>query len=173
MPEGLLMVFTGDGKGKTTAALGMALRAVGHGIRVCVIQFIKGSRSCGEREAARRFSDLMAFHVTGRGFTWASDDLQKDRHAAREGWALACAAIAGGRYGLIVLDELTYLIRYGFLTETAVLTALEQRPAGQHVVVTGRNASPGLLAAADLVTEMRAVKHPFSAGFQAQAGVEF
>lgn len=173
MSKGLFMVFTGNGKGKTTAALGMALRAVGHGIRVCMIQFIKGPRPCGEHEAAKRFSDLMTFHVTGRGFTWASDDLQKDRHAAREGWSLACAAITDGRCGLVVLDELTYLIRYGFLTETDVLTALGQRPAGQHVVITGRNASPGLLAAADLVTEMCAVKHPFSAGVQAQPGVEF
>jgi cob(I)alamin adenosyltransferase len=173
VPKGLLMVFTGNGKGKTTAALGMALRAMGHGIKVCVVQFIKGSRGCGEREAVQRFSDLMTFHVTGRGFTWTSDDVQKDKIAAREGWALACAMMADGRYGLVILDELTYLIRYGFLTETAVLAALGQRPAGQHVVITGRNASAGLLAAADLVTEMHVVKHPYAAGIKAQAGIEF
>ncbi len=173
MAKGLLMVFTGDGKGKTTAALGMALRAVGHGIKVCVIQFIKGPGHCGERAAAKRFSGLMEFHVTGRGFTWASDDIQKDRSAAREGWDQACAVIADGRYGMVILDELTYLIQYGFLTEAAVLAALGQRPGGQHVVITGRNASEGLLAAADLVTEMRAVKHPYAAGIKAQRGVEF
>jgi cob(I)alamin adenosyltransferase len=167
------MVFTGNGKGKTTAALGMALRAVGHGIKVGVIQFIKGSRNCGEREAVKRFGDLLAFHVTGRGFTWTSDDIQKDRRAARDGWGQACAMIADGRYGMVILDELTYLIQYGFLTETVVLTALRRRPAGQHVVITGRNASEGLLAAADLVTEMHAVKHPYAAGIKAQPGVEF
>lgn len=173
MAKGLLMVLTGNGKGKSTAAMGMALRAMGHGIRVCVIQFVKGPRPGGEREAAKRFSDLMVFQVTGRGFTWASDDLQKDAHAAREGWALACAALSDGGYGLVVLDELTYPIRYGFLTEAAVLTALGQRPPGQHAVVTGRGASAGLLAAADLVTEMQAVKHPLAAGVEAQPGVEF
>lgn len=173
MAKGLLMVFTGDGKGKTTAALGMALRAVGHGIKVGVIQFIKGPGHCGEREAAKRFSGLMEFHVTGRGFTWTSDDIQKDRSAARQGWGQACAVIADGRYGMVILDELTYLIQYGFLTEAAVLAALGQRPGGQHVVITGRNASEGLLAAADLVTEMRAVKHPYAAGIEAQRGVEF
>jgi cob(I)alamin adenosyltransferase len=171
--KGLLMVFTGNGKGKTTAALGMALRAMGHGIKVCVIQFIKGSWQYGELAAVKRFGELMDFHVTGRGFTWKSDDIEKDRAAAQKAWEQACGILADGRYGMVILDELTYLIHYGFLTETAVLETLAQRPGHQHVVITGRNASQGLVAAADLVTEMRAVKHPYQAGIKAQRGVEF
>lgn len=173
MQKGLLMVFTGDGKGKTTAALGMALRAMGHGMKVCVIQFIKGSWQYGELEAVKRFSDLMAFHVTGRGFTWKSDDIEKDKASAREAWKKACGIIDAGRYEMVILDELTYLIHYGFLTEKAVLEKVTRRPGHQHLVITGRNASQGLVDAADLVTEMRAVKHPYQAGIKAQKGVEF
>lgn len=173
MANGLLMVHTGDGKGKTTAALGMALRALGHGHRVCVVQFIKGSWTCGELTAAKRFEDLLEIHVMGRGFTWKSDDLETDKALAREGWALAAEKIASGDYRMVVLDELTYLVAYDMIPEETVLDVLRNRPAATHLVVTGRNASPGLLKMADMVTEMRAVRHHFAAGVKAQAGVEF
>ena len=173
MKKGLLMVFTGNGKGKTTSALGMALRSAGHGLRVCFIQFIKGSWKYGELEAVKRFSDLIEFHVMGKGFTWKSEDIRKDRAAAREAWKFACEAIQSGRYHLLVLDEFTYLLNYGMVEQEAVLKALAARPDGLHVAVTGRNAPGRLLEAADLVTEMHAVKHPLQSGIKAQKGIEF
>jgi cob(I)alamin adenosyltransferase len=173
MKKGLLMVFTGDGKGKTTAALGLALRSAGHGLRVCFIQFIKGSWKYGELEAVKRFEDWIEFHVTGKGFTWKSDDIEKDRAAARRAWAFACEAMASGRYRLVVLDELTYLLNYGMVAGEAVLAALADRPADLHVAVTGRGAPEALTAAADLVTEMQCVKHPLQAGIKAQKGIEY
>lgn len=173
MATGLLMIHTGDGKGKTTAALGMGLRALGHGRRVCVVQFIKGSWTYGELGAAERFGDRLEFHVMGRGFTWKSDDLEKDAALAREAWTLAAEKIASAAYDMVILDELTYLITYGMLPEADVLSVLAQRPDRTHVVVTGRNASPGLLEAADMITEMAAVRHHYRAGVKAQAGVEF
>jgi cob(I)alamin adenosyltransferase len=173
MTTGLLMIHTGDGKGKTTAALGMAMRAMGHGQRVCVVQFIKGSWTYGELSARDRFGDLLEFHVMGRGFTWKSDNMEKDAALAREAWTLATEKIASGDYAMVVLDELTYLIAYDMLAESEVLRALADRPAGVHVVITGRDASPGLLAAADMVTEMKAVRHHYRAGVKAQRGVEF
>jgi cob(I)alamin adenosyltransferase len=173
MTTGLLMIHTGDGKGKTTAALGMAMRAMGHGRRVCVVQFIKGSWTYGELSARERFADLLEFHVMGRGFTWKSDNLEKDAALAREAWTLAAEKIASGDYEMVILDELTYLITYNMLAESEVLRALADRPAGVHVVITGRNASSGVLAAADMVTEMKAVRHHYRAGVKAQRGVEF
>jgi len=171
--RGLLMVFTGEGKGKTTAALGMAFRAMGHGQRVAVVQFIKGSWPSGELEAAARFSDLLEIHVTGRGFTWQSEDLEQDRRLARKGWQLACSLMGARRHRLVILDELTYLVRYGILDEDEVVSTLCGRPPDMHLVVTGRHAGRSLIEAADLVTEMRAVKHPYSRGIEAQEGVEF
>jgi len=171
--KGLLMVFTGTGKGKTTAALGLALRAMGHGFRVCVVQFIKGSWKYGELDSVRRFSDLMDFHVAGRGFTRKSEDLEEDRTAAREGWRLASEAIASGKYHTVILDELTYPIHLKMLDEKEVVDRLMSRPPGLHIVVTGRNAPSALLAAADLITDMQAVKHPYAKGVKAQKGVEF
>uniref|UniRef100_UPI0040573392 cob(I)yrinic acid a,c-diamide adenosyltransferase n=1 Tax=Candidatus Electronema sp. TaxID=2698783 RepID=UPI0040573392 len=170
---GLLIVYTGNGKGKTTAALGLTLRALGHSWRVCFIQFIKGSWKYGELTAAARFSDLLDFHVMGRGFTWKSDDLAKDAAAAREGWDFARQIMADGRHRLVVLDELTYLIKYQMLTEDEVLDALARRGPQVHVVITGRGAGDGLLRAADLVTELREVKHPYKQGVRAQQGIEF
>jgi len=173
MQKGLLMVFTGDGKGKTTSALGLALRSAGHGLRVCFIQFIKGSWRYGEMAAIERFAEEIDFHVTGRGFTWKSDDIEKDKEAAREAWALAREAMASGRYHLVVLDEFTYLLHYGMLDTLPVLEALANRPADLHVAITGRGAPAELIDAVDLVTEMRAVKHPYDNGIKAQKGIEY
>lgn len=171
--KGLVIVNTGDGKGKTTAVLGLALRAAGHGMKVCFIQFIKGSWKYGELEAVKRFEDLIDFHVMGNGFTWKSDDFEKDKAAARAGWQFAQEALASQRYDMVVLDEFTYLLTYGMIDIEPVLAALANRPAALHVVITGRRAPPALLDAADLATEMRVVKHPLKAGVKAQKGVEF
>jgi cob(I)alamin adenosyltransferase len=170
--RGLLVVYTGHGKGKTTAALGMVFRALGRGLRVAVVQFIKGKWKTGERLFAERLPGL-AFHVMGLGFTWESDDLAKDKAAARAAWDTARAEIASGERDLVVLDELTYTFHYDFLSVEEVLEALAARPAHVHVVITGRNAPEPLVQAADLVTEMKLVKHPFEAGVKAQIGVDF
>ncbi len=171
--EGLLLVFTGNGKGKTTAALGLAFRAIGHGFPVSMIQFIKGSWKYGELETAKQFGNLMEFHVMGKGFTWKSDDLDKDIQAAREGWDLAVKTIKEGRHRLVILDELTYLISYKVLDEQEVLDVLAGRPKNMHIAVTGRDASAKLIEAADLVTEMCNVKHAYDNGVKAQKGIEF
>ncbi len=171
--RGLFLLFTGNGKGKTTAALGLAFRALGHGQRVAMIQFIKGSWKYGELESARRFEDLLDFHVMGRGFTWKSEDLDKDIAVAREAWQFAADLIAGNRHQLVILDELTYLISYNMVAEREILDVLSARPPSMHVVVTGRGASEGLIAAADLVTEMCEIKHPYKKGIRAQKGIEF
>ena len=173
MQKGLLMVFTGDGKGKTTAALGMALRAAGHGMKVCFIQFIKGSWKYGEMEAVKRFGDSIDFRVMGRGFTWKSENIEEDRRLAREAWAFARTAMDSGEYRMVVLDEFTYLLNFGMIETEAAMDVFARKPADLHLVVTGRNAPEILTAAADLVTEMRAVKHPYQAGIKAQKGVEF
>ena len=171
--KGLLMVFTGNGKGKTTAALGLAFRALGHGQRVAIIQFIKGSWQYGELESAKRFADLLDFHVMGRGFTWKSDDLDKDIARAREAWQFACGLMAENRHQLIILDELTYLVTYKMISEEELLAGLAARPAGMNIAITGRGASDGLIAAADLVTDMQEIKHPFQKGIKARKGIEF
>jgi cob(I)alamin adenosyltransferase len=173
MKKNLLMIHTGKGKGKTTAALGLAFRALGHGFNVAVIQFIKGRWRCGELETAARFSDRIDFNVMGRGFTWKSDDLEKDAALAREAWETAKVKIASGRYRLVILDEMTYLFKYGMLDEAEVVSFLAQRPDTVHVLITGRDAPEKLVAAADMVTEMKAVKHHYSAGISAQKGIEY
>ena len=173
MKKGLLMVFTGDGKGKTTAALGMALRTAGHGLKVCFIQFIKGSWKYGELDAVKRFEDLIDWHVMGKGFTWKSDNLEADMAMARKGWDRAVEAMRSGAYHLLVLDEFTYPVNYGAIEPEPVLDALSRRPPDLHVAITGRNAPETIIEAADLVTEMRAVKHPLKTGIKAQKGVEF
>jgi cob(I)alamin adenosyltransferase len=170
---GLLLVYTGKGKGKTTAALGLTLRALGHGHRVCFIQFIKGNWQSGELKALRHFADLVDIHVAGRGFTWQSDDLEKDAAAARAGWELAQKTLAEGQHQLVVLDELTYLVRYGMLAEEEMLDVLARRVPHVHVVITGRGAGERLIQAADLVTELLEVKHPYRQGVRAQPGIEF
>ncbi len=171
--KGLLMVHTGNGKGKTTAALGLAFRAMGHGLKVCVIQFIKGSWKYGELISAERFKDLLEVHVTGHGFTWKSDDLDKDRQAARDGWNLAKSIIAAGRHHLVILDEFTYVINYGMLSEDEALEVLRNRPGNLNVLVTGRDAPKRLMETADLVTEMCEVKHPYNSGVKARKGIEW
>jgi len=173
MSKGLLIVYTGKGKGKTTAALGMAMRAAGHGLRVCLIQFIKGSWQYGELEAIKRFEGLIDLHVMGRGFTWKSDNLEEDARLAREGWDLACRAMASGDYHTVVLDEFTYLLHYRMLAIEPCLEVLTNRNPSQHVVITGRYAPEQLIGVADLVTEMLAIKHPLESGIKAQKGIEF
>ena len=173
MSQGLLIVNTGNGKGKTTAALGQAFRAIGHGFRVCFLQFLKGSWKYGELEAAKRFEDLMEIRALGKGFTWQSEDLNEDIQSARDAWDLAKQVIASGKFKMVVLDELTYLITYGMVPEEDILNTLRNRPPELHVVVTGRDASPGLIELADLVTEMNEIKHPFRSGIKAQRGIEF
>ncbi len=171
--KGLIAVFTGNGKGKTTSSLGLAFRALGHGHKVCIIQFIKGSWKYGELDAAKKFSELLDFHVMGRGFTWKSDDLEKDKAVAREAWDFAKKVIAKNEYAMVILDELTYLPHYKIIDEQDILTVLERKPKEQHVVITGRYASDKLIALADLVTEMKEVKHPYQDGIKAQKGFEF
>ncbi len=171
--KGLLMVHTGAGKGKSTAAFGLALRMLGQSRRVGIVQFVKGAWSTGERAALARFGDLVAWHSMGEGFTWETQDRDRDIAAAARAWAQATALMAEPGLGLLVLDELNIALRYDYLPLDAVVAALLGRPAGLHVVVTGRNAKPALIEAADLVTEMTMVKHHFAAGVKAQPGIEF
>jgi cob(I)alamin adenosyltransferase len=171
--RGVLIVHTGPGKGKSTAAFGLALRALGHGWRVGVVQFIKGAWQTGERAAFERFGDRISWHTMGEGFTWETQDKARDVAAARAAWAKALELMADPGIGLLILDELNIALRYDYLPVAEVIEALKARRPGLTVVVTGRNAKPELIAAADCVTEMGAVKHHFAAGFKAQAGIEF
>ncbi len=171
--KGLLMVHTGSGKGKTTAAFGLLLRMVGRGRPCAVVQFIKGAWSTGERDALRRFDDLVEWHTMGEGFTWETQDRERDVAAARRAWDQAVLLMRRPGLGLLVLDELNIALRYDYLPEAEVVAALRARPERLHVVVTGRNARPALIEAADLVTEMTLVKHHFAAGVKAQEGIEF
>lgn len=170
--RGLVIVYTGHGKGKTTAALGMVFRALGRGMRVAVVQFIKGKWKTGERLFAETLPQL-TFLVMGRGFTWESDDLSNDRAAARAAFQESARLIGSGEQDLVVLDEITYALNYGFVSQDELLAALRERPPHVHVVITGRSAPAELIAAADLVTEMSSVKHPFDQGIKAQMGVDF
>ncbi|NOU08482.1 MAG: cob(I)yrinic acid a,c-diamide adenosyltransferase [Nitrospira sp.] len=170
--KGLLLIYTGQGKGKTTAALGLVFRALGRGLRVAVIQFIKGKWKTGERLFAETIPGL-TFLVMGHGFTWESDDLTRDRGAAVAAWIKAKALIADGTHAIVVLDEITFAINYGFIALTDVLVTLRARPTHVHVVVTGRKAHEELCALADLVTDMQPVKHPFTQGVHAHPGIDF
>jgi cob(I)alamin adenosyltransferase len=171
--KGLLIVHTGAGKGKSTAAFGMVLRSLGHGMRVGIVQFVKGVWSTGERVALEHFGDLVTCRAMGEGFTWETQDRARDIAAARRAWEVAKAIIADPSYRLVVLDELNIVLRYGYLPVDEVVAALRGKPRDLHVIVTGRNAKPELIDAADLVTEMTLVKHPFRAGVKAQQGIEF
>jgi cob(I)alamin adenosyltransferase len=171
--KGLLIVHTGPGKGKSTAAFGLALRMLGRGHRVGVVQFIKGAWHTAERDALARFGDQVSWHTMGEGFTWETQDLKRDVAAAERAWAKSLELMADPTFGLVILDELNIALRYEYLDLSAVVAALRERRAGLHVVVTGRNAKPDLIAAADLVTEMTLVKHHFAAGVKAQPGIEF
>jgi cob(I)alamin adenosyltransferase len=171
--KGLLIVNTGPGKGKSTAAFGLALRMLGYGRRVGVVQFIKGAWHAGEQDALARFGDLVSWHTMGEGFTWETQDLKRDIAAAQAAWAKALELMADPTISLVVLDELNIALRYDYLDVENVVAALKARREGLHVVVTGRNAKPALVDAADLVTEMGATKHHFAAGVKAQKGIEF
>ena len=171
--RGLLIVHTGAGKGKSTAAFGMVLRCLGHGMRVGIVQLVKGAWGTGERTVLARFPDLVTCRAMGEGFTWDTQDRARDIDAAGAAWELAKVMIADPSYRLVLLDELNIVLRYGYLPLDEVVATLKAKPRDLHVVVTGRNAPPELIEAADLVTEMTLVKHPFRAGVKAQAGIEF
>lgn len=170
--QGLVIVNTGSGKGKSTAAFGTALRALGNGFSVLVVQFIKGNWKTGERTAAERF-EKFEFRSMGEGFTWDTKDRQRDTQVAMEAWAFGRAHIASGETDLVVLDEINYAIDYGYVPLDEVLEALRARPPHVHVILTGRNAKPELVELADLVTEMREIKHPYKKGIKAQRGIEW
>lgn len=178
MPEakkGLIIVHTGPGKGKTTAALGTAFRAVGQGMKVLMVQFIKGSWHYGELDAARMLGDRMEILPMGRGFVkvGAEKPDPEDVRLAEDAWKFACDKMSSGTYDLVVLDEINYVISYKMLDANAVVEALRQKPEMLHVILTGRNAHPAIVDIADLVTEMREVKHPYQKGILAQRGIEY
>jgi cob(I)alamin adenosyltransferase len=170
--KGLLMVHTGKGKGKSTAAFGLACRALGHGWKVGVVQFGKGAWQTGERAVLEKLGDV-SWHTLGEGFTWETQDRARDEAAARQAWDVACALMDDPGLRLLVLDELNIALRYDHLPLDEVVERLKARRDGLHIVVTGRNAKPELIEAADLVTEMTLVKHHFAAGVKAQEGIEF
>jgi cob(I)alamin adenosyltransferase len=169
--RGLLLIHTGNGKGKSTAAFGMAFRALGHGMKVSIIQFIKGKWKTGELRAAEQAG--MEMIPMGQGFTWESKNLEEDKALMREAWTAASEKILSGQYDLIILDELNYVLGYGYLEAGDVLRCLQARPAHVHVVLTGRNAPEEIISAADCVTEMREIKHPYRKGIPAQKGIDY
>ncbi|GLQ52973.1 cob(I)alamin adenosyltransferase/cobinamide ATP-dependent adenosyltransferase [Devosia nitrariae] len=171
--RGLLIVHTGKGKGKSTAAFGMVFRAIGHGFNVGVVQFVKGKWGTGERDVLEKFPDQVTIMAMGEGFTWDVADRQRDLAAARAAWETAKAMIADPRYRMVLLDELNICLRYDYLPIEEVVETLRNKPRDTHVIVTGRNAKDELIEIADLVTEMTEIKHPFRAGVRAQAGIEF
>lgn len=172
--KGLLIVHTGKGKGKSTAAFGMVFRALGHGQRVGVIQFVKGKWETGERAVLEKFSDLVTINTMGEGFTWETQDRKRDIAAAQAAWDKAKDLITGGEHRLVLLDELNIVLRYDYIDAGEVVRFLaEEKPDDVHVIVTGRNAPDVLIEAADLVTEMTQIKHPFRSGVKAQQGIEF
>jgi cob(I)alamin adenosyltransferase len=171
--KGLLIVHTGKGKGKSTAAFGMVMRSIGHGFRTGVVQFVKGRWDTGERTVLERFPELVTIKAMGEGFTWETQDRARDIAAARAAWEEAQAMMVDPSYRLVLLDELNIVLRYDYLPVAEIVAVLSARRPDLHVVVTGRNAPDDLVAAADLVTEMTLVKHPFRDGVKAQAGIEF
>ncbi|MGE5538404.1 MAG: cob(I)yrinic acid a,c-diamide adenosyltransferase [Gemmatimonas sp.] len=171
--KGLVIVHTGKGKGKSTAAFGLALRAIGQGLKVGVVQFVKGRWESGERDALAKFGDAITIAVMGEGFTWETQDRARDIKAAEAAWAVAKEMILGPSPDLVILDEINIALRYDYLPVMDVIATLAQRPPMKHVVLTGRNAPAELIETADLVTEMTEVKHPFRAGVKAQRGIEF
>ena len=171
--KGLLIVHTGTGKGKTTAAFGLAMRAIGNGMKVGVVQFVKGKWETGERHAFAAFPDQVVIRTMGEGFTWETQDRARDIKAARNAWETAKEMIADQAYDMVILDELNIVLRYDYLPLGEVLDALKHKPSRTHVVITGRNARPELIELADLVTEMKLLKHPFRSGVKAQPGIEF
>ena len=171
--KGLLMVYTGDGKGKTTAALGVVFRALGRGWRIAVVQFIKGKWKTGEAELAKEFAGRLEWFSLGDGFTWITKNYDQDVASARRAWAKCLEVLADPRYQLVVFDELSYVLKYNFLPVEEVLEGLKRRPPRTHVIITGRDAPLALMELADLVTEMREIKHPYRAGIKAQPGIDY
>ncbi|MAZ98405.1 MAG: cob(I)yrinic acid a,c-diamide adenosyltransferase [Rhodospirillaceae bacterium] len=170
---GLLVVHTGKGKGKSTAAFGMICRGIGHGMRVGVVQFVKGKWETGEKKVLEAFSDQVTIHTMGEGFTWDTQDLNRDITAAQAAWEQAKLMMNDPSYSMVLMDELNIVLRYDYLELEEVLRTLSNKREELHVIVTGRNAKEQLIEAADLVTEMTMIKHPFRSGFKAQAGIEF
>ena len=171
--RGLIMINTGSGKGKTTAALGLAFRAVGQGMRVFMVQFIKGSWPYGELEAAKRFEGLLRIQPMGEGFTWDTKDPARDRQKAMEAWEAGKQAALSGKYSIVIFDEINYVLSYGSLPVSEVATFLKKKPKDLHIILTGRDAPQEVIDLADLVTEMREIKHPYTQGIKAQKGIEF
>jgi cob(I)alamin adenosyltransferase len=172
--KGLIIVHTGKGKGKSTAAFGMVFRALGHGMPVAIVQFVKGKWQTGERVALEKFGDLVSINTMGEGFTWETQDRQRDLQAARAAWERAKGIIKAGMHRIVLLDEINIVLRYDYLPMDEVVAFLrDEKPADVHVIVTGRNANEALIEVADLVTEMEVVKHPFRSGVKAQKGIEF
>ena len=169
--KGLILILTGNGKGKSSSGFGMAARALGHGMRVGIVQFIKGSYSTGEEAFFRRFSEV-EYHVMGAGFTWETQDRERDIRAARAAWEKALALLRNPAIHLVLLDELNIVLKYGYLSLDEVIGALNGKPPMQHVIVTGRSVKPELVAIADTVSEVMDVKHAFRAGIRAQKGIE-
>lgn len=171
--RGVLIVFTGAGKGKTTAALGMAMRCIGHGMKVAVVQFIKGAIDTAEERVLKSFGEFVTFLRMGEGYTWETQDRERDTKLAQHAWGKASELIRNPEYGMVILDELNIAIQHDYVQVSQILEVIQNRPVMQHVVITGRGAKPELLEAADLVSEMKMVKHPFRKGIKAQKGVEF
>ncbi len=171
--KGLLIVHTGTGKGKSTAAFGLALRMIGRGNRVGIVQFVKGAWHTAERDALAKFGDQVAWHSMGKGFTWETQDIARDIAAAERAWGKAVELMDDPSFSLVILDELNIALRYDYLPRDQVIATLKERRPDLHVIVTGRNATPELIEAADLVTDMTLVKHHFAAGVKAQPGIEF
>tara|TARA_R110000751_G_scaffold43156_1_gene99815 strand:- start:69 stop:683 length:615 start_codon:yes stop_codon:yes gene_type:complete len=171
--RGVLLVLTGNGKGKSSSGFGMAARALGHGLQIGIVQFIKGAKSTGEENFFRRFPDEVRYHVMGAGFTWETQDRQDDMVKAQAAWAVAVELMRDSDVALVLLDELNIALKYGYLQLDQVIADIQARPPTQHVVVTGRGAPTALLEVADTVTEMGMVKHAFKAGIKAQKGIEF
>jgi len=170
---GIIVVNTGNGKGKSSSGFGMVARALGHGMKVGVVQFIKGAMSTGEEKFLRRFPDEVSFHAMGEGYTWDTQDRARDTEKAQAAWAQAKLFLADPAVGMVLLDELNIALKYQYLDVETVIADLLERPAMQHVVITGRGAPQELIDIADTVTEMNVVKHAFKAGIAAQAGTEF
>lgn len=171
--RGLVIVHTGKGKGKSTAAFGMVFRALGHGFKIGIVQFVKGKWGTGERDILEKFSDLVTIKAMGEGFTWDTQDRARDIAAAKGAWEMAKEMIADESYKMVLLDELNICLRYDYLDINEVVEVLKNKPRDTHVIITGRNAKEELIEVADLVTEMTMIKHPFRAGVKAQAGIEF
>ena len=171
--RGLLIVYTGSGKGKTTAALGMAVRCIGHGMKVAVVQFIKGAIDTAEERVLKSFGDQVTFLRMGEGYTWETQDRERDTEFAQRAWAVASGFLRDPAYAMVILDEFNIALHHGYMQLVEILPVLRNRPFQQHVVITGRSAKRELIEEADLVTEMGQVKHPFRKGIKAQKGVEF